>query len=126
MLHRIHYSVVGMLTLFALTAGAAKQPNIIVILADDMGMDSVSAFNHSLGFKPPCIDALASEGMVFTDGHSGSAVCTPTRYGLLTGRYSWRSRLKRGRTLNTRSAPAECRKNMGAINHIKQGELCRK
>lgn len=96
MLHRIHYSVVGMLTLFALTAGAAKQPNIIVILADDMGMDSVSAFNHALGFKTPCIDALASEGMVFTDGHSGSAVCTPTRYGLLTGRYSWRSRLKRG------------------------------
>lgn len=73
---------------------AAESPNIIVILADDMGIDSVSAFNEQLGFKTPHIDALAQSGMSFTDAHSGSAVCTPTRYGLLTGRYAWRSRLK--------------------------------
>ncbi len=73
---------------------AAKSPNIIVILADDMGKDSVSAFNPQLGFKTPRIDELVQQGMSFTDAHSGSAVCTPTRYGLLTGRYSWRSRLK--------------------------------
>jgi len=84
----------GILTLFATAVIAAEQPNIIVILADDMGMDSVSAFNDSLGFKTPCIDKLTTQGMVFTEGHSGSAVCTPSRYGLLTGRYSWRSRLK--------------------------------
>ncbi|VGO18607.1 sulfatase family protein [Pontiella sulfatireligans] len=77
-------------------AGSQKPPNVIVILADDMGRDSVSAFNASLGFETPRIDALAKQGLVFSDGHSGSAVCTPTRYGLLTGRYSWRSRLKRG------------------------------
>ena len=74
----------------------AQYPNIIVILADDMGSDSVSAFNESLGFKTPRLDRLVKESMIFTDGHSGSAVCSPTRYGLLTGRYAWRSRLKRG------------------------------
>lgn len=74
----------------------AAKPNIVVILADDMGIDSVSALNEKCGLKTPYLDKLASEGMTFMDAHSGSAVCTPTRYGLLTGRYSWRSRLKRG------------------------------
>jgi len=95
MLKVFRNAVSGLLVLFAALTMAAEQPNIIVILADDMGMDSVSAFNDSLGFKTPCIDALVQEGMVFSDAHSGSAVCTPTRYGLLTGRYSWRSRLKK-------------------------------
>ena len=95
-MHTRHHGIaMGLLGLFAAPVMAAEQPNIIVILADDMGMDSVSAFNDSLGFKTPCIDALVQEGMVFSEGHSGSAVCTPTRYGLLTGRYSWRSRLKK-------------------------------
>jgi arylsulfatase A-like enzyme len=80
----------------AFTVQGAENPNVIIILADDMGSDSISAFNDKLGFKTPRIDALAKESMVFSDGHSGSAVCTPTRYGLLTGRYSWRSRLKKG------------------------------
>jgi arylsulfatase A len=91
---RLIYSILLTYAVASLAA-AADRPNIIVILADDMGVDSVSAFNESLGFETPRIDALASEGMVFSDGHSGSAVCTPTRYGLLTGRYSWRSRLKK-------------------------------
>ena len=72
------------------------KPNIVLILADDMGIDSVSAFNDKLGLETPAIDRLAAEGMSFTDAHSTSGVCSPTRYSVLTGRYSWRSRLKRG------------------------------
>lgn len=71
-------------------------PNIILILGDDMGLDSVSAFNHKLGLQTPAIDQLAVEGMSFSDAHSTSGVCSPTRYAVLTGRYNWRSRLKRG------------------------------
>ena len=75
---------------------SAEKPNIIFILADDMGIDSVSANNEAMGpLKTPNIDRLISQGMNFTDAHSGSAVCTPTRYGLLTGRYCWRTRLKK-------------------------------
>ena len=72
------------------------KPNIVVILADDMGIDSVAALNEKCGIPTPHLDRLLKQGMHFTDAHSGSAVCSPTRYGLLTGRYSWRSRLKRG------------------------------
>jgi len=77
-------------------AATPKKPNVIVILGDDMGIDSVAAFNAKLGLKTPAIDRLAREGMSFMDAHSTSGVCSPTRYGLLTGRYNWRSRLKRG------------------------------
>ncbi|MEM7457168.1 MAG: arylsulfatase [Planctomycetota bacterium] len=72
------------------------RPNVIVILADDMGLDSVSAFNESMGLETPAIDRLTAGGLSFLDAHSTSAVCTPTRYSVLTGRYNWRSRLKRG------------------------------
>jgi len=78
------------------SAKETQNPNIIVILADDMGIDSVSANNDAMGLlKTPHIDHLVSEGINFTDAHSGSAVCTPTRYGLLTGRYCWRTALKK-------------------------------
>ncbi|MBL6763670.1 MAG: arylsulfatase [Verrucomicrobiae bacterium] len=71
---------------------ASSTPNIILILADDMGPGEPS---HAGGLIPtPALDQLASEGMRFTDAHTSSSVCTPTRYGLLTGRYNWRSRLK--------------------------------
>lgn len=73
-----------------------KQPNIIYILADDLGYGDVGAFNSDGKIKTPNMDRLAAEGMRFTDAHSGSAVCTPTRYGVLTGRYSWRTRLQSG------------------------------
>lgn len=79
-----------------LSAAAKVKPNIIVILADDMGVDSIAALNDKLGIKTPYLDKLTKQGISFSDAHSGSAVCTPTRYGLLTGRYSWRSRLKKG------------------------------
>ncbi|MDA0591015.1 MAG: arylsulfatase [Planctomycetota bacterium] len=73
-----------------------KRPNIVYILADDLGIGDVGAFNPDCKIKTPSMDRLAAEGMRFTDAHSGSAVCTPTRYGVLTGRYSWRTRLQSG------------------------------
>ncbi len=73
-----------------------KPPNIVYILADDMGYGDLSIYNPESRIKTPNIDRLASEGMRFTDAHSPSAVCTPTRYGILTGRYCWRSRLPTG------------------------------
>ncbi|MEL6945039.1 MAG: arylsulfatase, partial [Bacteroidota bacterium] len=73
-------------------------PNIIYILADDLGYGDLSCNNENSKIQTPNIDQLAAEGMLFTDAHSGSAVCTPTRYGVLTGRYAWRSRLERGVT----------------------------
>jgi len=75
--------------------GTGTLPNIVYILADDMGYGDVSALNPESMIQTPNIDRLASEGMNFTDAHSGSSVCTPTRYGILTGRYCWRTRLKR-------------------------------
>jgi len=78
--------------------GLAKpgDPNVLFILADDMGLGDVSHLNPQSLWRTPHLDRLAREGMVFTDAHSSSGVCTPTRYTLLTGRYSWRGRLKRG------------------------------
>ncbi|MFY8327620.1 sulfatase family protein [Pseudoalteromonas sp. ZZD1] len=73
-----------------------SKPNIIFIMSDDQGYGDVSAFNPNSKINTPAIDRLAAEGMMFTDAHSASAVCTPTRYGLLTGRYPWRTRLQRG------------------------------
>jgi arylsulfatase A-like enzyme len=71
-------------------------PNIVIILADDLGFGDVRSFNPYGRIPTPHIDRLSREGMRFTDAHSPSAVCTPTRYGLLTGRYAWRTRLKSG------------------------------
>lgn len=73
-----------------------KKPNIIIIYTDDQGYGDVSALNPEAKFLTPNIDKLAHEGIVFTDGHSSDGVCTPSRYSLLTGRYSWRTSLKKG------------------------------
>ena len=73
-----------------------EHPNIIFILADDLGYGDVSAFNNDSKIQTTNIDRLARQGVSFTDAHSSSAVCTPTRYGILTGRYNWRSTLKSG------------------------------
>lgn len=75
----------------------AERPNIVIIYADDLGYGDVQCYNPERGkIATPSIDRLASEGMRFTDAHSSSAVCTPSRYTLLTGRYHWRTRLQRG------------------------------
>lgn len=71
-----------------------SHPNIIYVLADDLGTGDVKAFNPESKVPTPNLDQLASDGMMFTDAHTSSAVCTPTRYGIITGRYNWRSRLK--------------------------------
>ncbi len=73
-----------------------QRPNIVFILADDLGYGDVKCFNPDGKINTVCIDKLASEGMMFTDAHSGSAVCSPSRYGILTGRYAWRTRLQQG------------------------------
>ncbi len=75
---------------------AAELPNIVVILADDLGWGDLGCYNRQSGIPTPHLDRLAAEGTRFTDAHSPSAVCSPTRYGLLTGRYAWRTRLKSG------------------------------
>ncbi|MDH7568489.1 MAG: arylsulfatase, partial [Armatimonadota bacterium] len=73
-----------------------KRPNILYILADDQGYGDVGCNNPNCKAPTPHLDSLAREGMRFTDSHTSSAVCTPTRYSILTGRYNWRSRLKSG------------------------------
>ena len=85
-------------------SAAAKTPNIVFILADDMGYGDVRALNPKSSIPTPHLDRLSTEGMTFTDAHTPSAVCTPTRYGLLTGRYAWRTRLRSG-VLNGYSEP---------------------
>jgi arylsulfatase A len=73
------------------------RPNMIYILADDLGYGDVQVLNPTRGrIKTPSLDKLAAQGMAFTDAHSGSSVCTPTRYGIMTGRYSWRTSLVKG------------------------------
>lgn len=89
----------SLLTLFSAFAGsllAQDKPNIIYILCDDLGIGDISIHNPEGKIPTPNIDRLGAEGMVFTDAHTNSSVCTPTRYGILTGRYAWRSRLKKG------------------------------
>jgi arylsulfatase A len=93
--------LIACIAIFSLSACENKpaevsRPNIIYILADDLGYGDVSRFNPQGKIKTPNLDQLASEGLIFTDAHTTSSVCTPTRYGILTGRYNWRSRLKSG------------------------------
>ncbi len=105
-----------LLVLWACTLGyvdtqslAADNPNIVLVMADDLGIGDISPTNPKCKIATPRLQQLANNGLTFFDAHSTSSVCTPTRYGLLTGRYNWRSRLSRG-VLNGRSdhlIPAE-------------------
>ncbi|TWU18050.1 sulfatase family protein [Allorhodopirellula heiligendammensis] len=89
-----------MLCLLAICQGtnaASPRPNIVFVLCDDLGYGDVQCLNLEHGkIATPSVDKLAAAGMVFTDAHAGSSVCTPTRYGLMTGRYSWRTELQSG------------------------------
>ena len=76
-------------------AGSAPRPNIVVIYTDDQGYGDMSALNPASKFQTPHLDRLAREGLMFTDGHCADTVCTPSRYALLTGRYAWRTSLKK-------------------------------
>ena len=73
-----------------------SKPNIVYILADDMGYGDLSALNSESAIQTPHMDNMLKQGVHFTDAHSNSSVCTPTRYGIITGRYAWRSSLKKG------------------------------
>jgi arylsulfatase A len=75
---------------------APRLPNIIYVLADDLGWGDLRCYNPDSAIPTPHADRLASQGVRFTDMHSPSSVCTPTRYGILTGRYCWRTQLKKG------------------------------
>ena len=97
---------------------SAAKPNIIFILADDMGYGDVQVLNAKSKIPTPHLNRLAKEGMTFTDAHSPSGVCTPTRYGVITGRYCWRSRLKRG-VLGGYSAPL-IEKNRPTVGGVMQ------
>ena len=73
-----------------------NKPNIIVVLADDLGYGDVHCFDPQYAKIPtPCVDRLAQQGLSFTDAHDGASLCTPSRYALLTGRFSWRTPLQR-------------------------------
>ncbi len=88
---------VSVATTFSNTAFGTGKPNIVIIYADDLGYGDVQCYNRDRGKIPtPHIDRLASGGITFTDAHSSSGVCSPSRYTLLTGRYHWRTRLQSG------------------------------
>jgi arylsulfatase A len=78
------------------TTVTQRRPNILILLVDDLGIGDPGCYNPASKIRTPHIDRLAREGMRFTDVHSSSSVCSPTRYAILTGRYAWRSRLKSG------------------------------
>lgn len=99
MLKRIILPVSGILLLasIASTTVIADRPNIVIILADDLGYGSLNSYGaNEAHIRTPNIDRLAREGRRFTDANTPSSVCSPTRYGLLTGRYDWRTDLKHG------------------------------
>jgi arylsulfatase A len=75
---------------------ASRSPNLVYILADDMGYGDLSCLNPDSKIRTKHLDRLAGQGLRCTDAHATSAVCTPSRYSILTGRYNWRSALKRG------------------------------
>ncbi|MBL8872946.1 MAG: arylsulfatase [Planctomycetaceae bacterium] len=75
---------------------AEELPNIVYILADDLGYGDLKCYNKDSKIDTPSIDQLCGQGMRFTDAHSPAGVCTPTRYAILTGRYAWRTRLQKG------------------------------
>lgn len=79
-----------------LAGSSVAAPNIVIVLADDLGWGDPQCYNSDSKIPTPSMDRLAREGLRFTDAHTPSSVCTPTRYTLLTGRYAWRTRLKSG------------------------------
>jgi arylsulfatase A-like enzyme len=88
--------VFGLGILSSIHLSAAPRPNIIFILCDDLGYGDVECLNPEGKIPTPNMDRLGGGGMVFTDAHASSSVCTPSRYGILTGRYNWRSWMKHG------------------------------
>ena len=81
----------------SLASASEPPPNIVYIMADDLGVGDVQCYNPDSTIPTPYMDKLAGEGARFTDAHSASAVCTPSRYAVLTGRYCWRTRASKAK-----------------------------
>jgi arylsulfatase A len=101
MKHVIHILCLSLVVLIGFGCQVKKEilspkPNVVIIFADDLGYGDVAANNPESKLKTPNLDGLVREGVSFKDAHTSSAVCTPSRYSLLTGRYPWRSSRKRG------------------------------
>ncbi len=101
MMKKLFTSVIVLASLLIISLTNCSQqrndPNIIFILADDLGYGDPGCYNADSKIPTPNMDKLASQGMMFTDAHTPSTVCSPTRYAVLTGRYAWREpRLQRG------------------------------
>ena len=105
-------------TAFTLTTVAADKPNIIFVLFDDMGWGQPQSYNQQSALRTPNLDKLATQGMRFTDAHTAAAVCTPTRYGVLTGRYP--SRIGQFGVLTTFSKPIIPTSRMTVASMLKQ------
>ena len=89
-------AVVAVLAVASPGQQTGKPPNVVLILADDLGHGDPRCYNDESRIPTPHLDRLATEGVLCTDAHSPSSVCSPTRYGILTGRYAWRTPLRRG------------------------------
>ncbi len=97
MIRKLRILVIGAATCWPATiALASERPNIVVIYTDDQGYGDASCLNPEARFETPHLDRLAAEGIAFTNAHCADTVCTPSRYGLLTGRYCWRTERKSG------------------------------
>jgi arylsulfatase A len=94
-MNAIRSILIGLLLAWTASAAGPQKPNVVYILTDDLGYGDPGCYNPASKIPTPNIDRLAREGIRFTDAHSPSAVCTPTRYALLTGRYAWRTTLQR-------------------------------
>ena len=88
----------------SLTAVSKEKPNIVYILTDDLGYGDLKCLNSESQIPTTNMDRMSKDGVIFTNAHSNSAVSSPTRYGILTGRYCFRSPLKKG-VLNGYSEP---------------------
>lgn len=95
-------------------------PNIVIIMADDMGYGDLTCYNPESKINTPHMDKLASQGIRLTDAHSPAGICTPSRYGILTGRYCWRTRLKKGVLLGYDEAPLIEKERMTLASLLKQ------
>ena len=120
MKRKIVFCVMAMFLCGLLPQTWAASPNVVYILADDLGYGDVQCLNPKRGKIPtPHMDQLAAQGMVFTDAHSSSAVCTPTRYGILTGRYNWRTHLQKS-VLNGYSEPLIAKDRLTVAGLLKE------
>jgi arylsulfatase A len=92
--HRAMIRSIFLCLLLPLCLSAADKPNMIFILCDDLGYGDVKCLNPGGKIATPHLDGMAARGMIFSDAHSSSSVCSPTRYGVMTGRYNWRTKLQ--------------------------------